>query len=403
MTVVSDLFEVEFFFINKFIRTKKILRNLKYGIKNISNMEFLLSRYMNLLQGEFFSLQKEGLYIADIIKRIKKNTFLIKTSTDGKLVINFSNNVTKAICLENSRIILRNHNHSVYKILHSVKNSLSYLIHVEKNKTVISTYKEIGGLDFQIEQLKEVVELPIKFPEIFEILGVCQPKGVLMYGPPGTGKTLLARAVAYHSNCTFIKVSSSELVQKYIGEGSKMIRNIFKMAKAYSPSIIFIDEIDSIGSSRIFNDSTGGDLEVQRTMLELLNQLDGFESEKKVKILMATNRIDVLDSALIRPGRIDRRIKIPSPNTEGRLVIFKIHFKNIKVESGIDIWKLSKILQGSTGADIKSICTEAGIFAIRNNRNIIIQEDLTKAILKMKKKKFIQESALRNFFKSKQK
>jgi len=398
MTIITNLFEVEFFFINRFLRTKKIICNLKYGIKTINNREFLLNRYINLLQGEFFSLQKEGLYIADIIKRIKKNIFLVKTNTDGKLVINFSNDTKKIICSENSRIVLRNHNHSVYRILDSIKNSLSYLIHVEKNKTVTSTYKEIGGLDFQIEQLKEVIELPIKFPEMFEILGVCQPKGVLMYGPPGTGKTLLARAVAYHANCTFIKVSSSELVQKYIGEGGKMIRNIFKMAKDYSPSIVFIDEVDSIGSSRISNDSTGGDLEVQRTMLELLNQLDGFESEKKIKILMATNRIDVLDSALIRPGRIDRKIKIPSPNTEGRLIIFKIHFKNIKIQSGIDIWKLSKILQGSTGADIKSICTEAGIFAIRNNRNIIIQEDLTKAILKLKKKKLHTRINREKFF-----
>jgi 26S proteasome regulatory subunit T6 len=256
----------------------------------------------------------------------------------------------------------------------------------------------IGGLDFQISQIKEVIELPIKFPEIFEILGVNQPKGILLYGPPGNGKTLLARAVAYHAGCTFIRMSGSELVQKYIGEGSRMVREIFLMAKNHSPSIIFMDEVDSIGSSRKNNENQSNDSEVQRTMLELLNQLDGFESQKNIKIMMATNRLDVLDIALIRPGRIDRKIRVPNPNVEGRLAILKIHLKKIKTETGIDVWNISKMLGGASGADIKSICTEAGMFAIRESRIKVSSQDFFQSIEKVVNKSITFFSSIQSLF-----
>jgi len=193
-----------------------------------------------------------------------------------------------------------------------------------------STYETLGGLEKQVKEIKEVIELPIKHPEIFESLGISQPKGVLLYGPPGTGKTLLARAVAHHTDCCFIRVSGSELVQKYIGEGSRMVRELFVMARESAPSIIFMDEVDSIGSSRI-EGSEGGDSEVQRTMLELLNQLDGFESASNIKVLMATNRLDILDAALIRPGRIDRKIEFPNPNEAARADILKIHSRKMNL------------------------------------------------------------------------
>ena len=210
-----------------------------------------------------------------------------------------------------------------------------------------STYEMVGGLDKQIKEIKEVIELPVKHPELFESLGIAQPKGVLLYGPPGTGKTLLARAVAHHTDCKFIRVSGSELVQKYIGEGSRMVRELFVMAREHAPSIIFMDEIDSIGSSRGEGGSSGGDSEVQRTMLELLNQLDGFEPSKNIKVIMATNRIgtsrrlsfwslvfyviylDILDSALLRPGRIDRKIEFPPPGPEARVAILRIHSRKV--------------------------------------------------------------------------
>merc|ERR1712176_706403 len=218
-------------------------------------------------------------------------------------------------CKPNCRVALRNDSYVLHRVLPNQVDPLVSLMKVEKVPD--STYDMVGGLDKQIMEIKEVIELPIKHPELFEALGIEQPKGVLLYGPPGTGKTLLARAVAHHTECTFIRVSGSELVQKYIGEGSRMVRELFVMAREHAPSIIFMDEIDSIGSSRL-DAGHGSDSEVQRTMLELLNQLDGFEATKNIKVIMATNRVDILDDALLRPGRIDRRIEFPPPG--GRLV-----------------------------------------------------------------------------------
>merc|ERR1711981_544011 len=200
--------------------------------------------------------------------------------------------------------------------------------------------------------------------------GIAQPKGVLLYGPPGTGKTLLARAVAHHTDCTFIRVSGSELVQKFIGEGSRMVRELFVMARQHSPSIIFMDEIDSIGSARL-ESGGGGDSEVQRTMLELLNQLDGFEPHQNIKIIMATNRIDILDSALLRPGRIDRKIEFPAPNEDARLDILTIHSRKMN------------LTRGASGAEVKGVCTEAGMFALRERRVHVTQEDFEMAVAKI--------------------
>jgi 26S proteasome regulatory subunit T6 len=252
------------------------------------------------------------------------------------------------------RVVLRSDSYTLHKILPNKVDPLVSLMMVEKVPD--STYEMVGGLDKQIKEIKEVIELPVKHPELFEALGIAQPKGVLLYGPPGTGKTLLARAVAHHTDCKFIRVSGSELVQKYIGEGSRMVRELFVMAREHAPSIIFMDEIDSIGSSRGESGSGGGDSEVQRTMLELLNQLDGFESTKNIKVIMATNRIgsygvfelacrdlffhartiDILDSALLRPGRIDRKIEFPPPGPEARVAILRIHSRKVWVAVGLD-------------------------------------------------------------------
>lgn len=222
-----------------------------------------------------------------------------------------------------------------------------------------STYDMVGGLDQQIKEIKEVIELPVRHPELFESLGIAQPKGVLLYGPPGTGKTLLARAVAHHTDCKFIRVSGSELVQKYIGEGSRMVRELFLMARENAPSIIFMDEIDSIGTSR---GSGNGDSEVQRTMLELLNQLDGFEGTQNIKIIMATNRIDVLDPALLRPGRIDRKIEFPPPGPEARVSILRIHSRKVRNSPLSSSGWQSALLRSRHGVD-RCRCKEALICA----------------------------------------
>ena len=230
------------------------------------------------------------------------------TRTEGKYVVDFASTIELSQLTPNLRVGLRSDSYELHTILPNKVDPLVSLMMVEKVPE--STYDMVGGLDQQIKEVKEVIELPIRHPELFEALGIAQPKGVLLYGPPGTGKTLLARAVAHHTDCKFIRVSGSELVQKYIGEGSRMVRELFVMAREHAPSIIFMDEIDSIGSSR---SGGSGDSEVQRTMLELLNQLDGFEGTNDIKVIMATNRIDILDSALLRPGRIDRKIEFPPP------------------------------------------------------------------------------------------
>merc|ERR1711865_363065 len=271
---------------------------------------------------------------------------------------------------------------TLHKILPTKVDPLVSLMKVEAVPD--STYDMIGGLEKQVLEIKEVVELPIKHPELFEALGVAQPKGVLLYGPPGTGKTLLARAVAHHTDCTFIRVSGGELVQKYIGEGARMVRELFIMARKHAPSIIFMDEIDSIGGSRV--QGSRGDSEVQRTMLELLNQLDGFESTQTIKIIMATNRIDILDEALLRPGRIDRKVEFPNPNEEARLEIVKIHSRKMNLMRGINLKKIAQQMNGASGAESKAVCTEAGMFALRERRQHVTEDDFQMAASKVMKK-----------------
>lgn len=241
------------------------------------------------------------------------------------------------------------------------------------------TYNDLGGCKDQIEKIREVVELPLLHPERFIQLGIDPPKGVLLYGPPGTGKTLTARAVANRTDATFIRVIGSELVQRYVGEGARMVREIFQLARSKKSCIIFFDEVDAIGGAR-FGD---GDSEVQRTMLEIVNQLDGFEARGNVKVLMATNRPDTLDPALARPGRLDRKIEFGLPDLEGRVQIFKIHAKTMAFDKDIRFELIARMCPNTTGADIRSVCTEAGMFAIRARRKAITEKDLPEAIDKV--------------------
>jgi len=247
------------------------------------------------------------------------------------------------------------------------------------------TYEDIGGLDDAIQKIREMVEIPLKYPKIFERLGIEAPKGVLLYGPPGTGKTLLAKAVASESNATFIYISASELVQKYIGEGAKLVKEIFELAREKAPSIIFIDEIDAIASNRQ-DFGTGGEREVQRTLNQLLVEMDGFNPLDNVKIIAATNRIDILDPAILRPGRFDKTIEIPLPNEKARKELFKYYLNKTRYDKNIDLDKLVKETEGLSGADIKQIVTEAGINAIKEKRAKITMKDLEKGLNKLKEK-----------------
>lgn len=248
------------------------------------------------------------------------------------------------------------------------------------------SFSSIGGLNDQIRELREVVELPLTNPELFTRVGIKAPKGVLLYGPPGTGKTLLARALACNLNASFLKVVASAIVDKYIGESSRVIRQMFGYAKDHQPCVIFMDEVDAIGGKR-FSEGTSADREIQRTLMELLNQLDGFEQLGAVKMVMATNRPDILDPALLRPGRLDRKIEIPLPNDAARVDILRIHIKKISKKGDFDYEAIGKLCDGFNGADLRNVCTEGGMFAIRADRDVVLEEDLFKAARKIAENK----------------
>ncbi|SDF87831.1 proteasome regulatory subunit [Halorubrum xinjiangense] len=271
----------------------------------------------------------------------------------------------------------------------AVNNSLSVVKKLEKETDVRArvmqvehspdvTYADIGGLEDQMQEVRETVEMPLEHPDMFEDVGITPPSGVLLYGPPGTGKTMLAKAVANETDATFIKMAGSELVHKFIGEGAKLVRDLFEVARENQPAVLFIDEIDAIASKRT-DSKTSGDAEVQRTMMQLLSEMDGFDERGEVRIIAATNRFDMLDPAILRPGRFDRLIEVPKPETEGREIIFQIHTRNMNLADGVDFAELAELTPEASGADIKAVCTEAGMFAIRDDRTEVTLDDFLEA------------------------
>ncbi|EPY86421.1 26S protease regulatory subunit 8 isoform 8 [Camelus ferus] len=373
-----------------------IVNDKSQNLRRLQAQRNELNAKVRLLREELQLLQEQGSYVGEVVRAMDKKKVLVKVHPEGKFVVDVDKNIDINDVTPNCRVALRNDSYTLHKILPNKVDPLVSLMMVEKVPD--STYEMIGGLDKQIKEIKEVIELPVKHPELFEALGIAQPKGVLLYGPPGTGKTLLARAVAHHTDCTFIRVSGSELVQKFIGEGARMVRELFVMAREHAPSIIFMDEIDSIGSSRLEGGS-GGDSEVQRTMLELLNQLDGFEATKNIKVIMATNRIDILDSALLRPGRIDRKIEFPPPNEEARLDILKIHSRKMNLTRGINLRKIAELMPGASGAEVKGVCTEAGMYALRERRVHVTQEDFEMAVAKVMQKDSEKNMSIKKLWK----
>ncbi|KAL6771632.1 RPT6 [Auxenochlorella protothecoides x Auxenochlorella symbiontica] len=373
------------------------IRDRQHALQRMQAQRNDLNTKVRLLREELQLLQEPGSYVGEVIKLMGKSKVLVKVNPDGKYVVDLDKEIDPTTITPGARVALRNDAYTLHVLLPSKVDPLVSLMKVEKVPD--STYDMVGGLDQQIKEIKEVIELPLKHPELFEALGIAQPKGVLLWGPPGTGKTLLARAVAHHTDCTFIRVSGGELVQKYIGEGSRMVRELFVMAREHSPSIIFMDEVDSIGSARIDGSGGSGDSEVQRTMLELLNQLDGFEATNKIKVLMATNRMDILDPALLRPGRIDRKIEFPNPNEASRLDILKIHSRRMNLLRGIDLKRIADQMTGASGAELKACCTEAGMFALRERRVHVTQEDLEMAVTKVMRKDKDKNMSLRKLWK----
>ena len=374
---------IQSYYISKIEELEQRIREKRQNLSRLEAQRNEMNNSVRNLKEEITKLLEQKSNVGDVIKVMGKDKVLVKSGYEGKYVVGIDKRIPIEKLTPGTRVALRGGNYILHEILPSKVDPLVSLMKVEKVPD--STYDMVGGLEQQVKEVKEVIELPIKHPEIFDALGIAQPKGVLLYGPPGTGKTLLARAVAHHTDCTFIRVSGAELVQKYIGEGARMVRELFVMAREHAPSIIFMDEIDSIGGHRVEGRS-GGDSEVQRTMLELLNQLDGFESTQNIKVIMATNRIDILDDALLRPGRIDRKIEFPHPNEAARFDILRIHSRKMNLMRGIDLKKIASVMENASGADCKAACTEAGMFALRERRVHITQEDFEMAVAKIMKK-----------------
>jgi len=388
---------IQAYYRSKIGELEVLVRDRAQNFRRLEAQRNELNTKVRNLREELQLLQEVGSNVGEVVKPMGKTKVLVKVHPEGKYVVDLDKALDMTTIVPNLRVALRSDSYTLHKILPNKVDPLVSLMKVEKVPD--STYDMVGGLDKQIREIKEVIELPIKHPELFESLGIAQPKGVLLYGPPGTGKTLLARAVAHHTECTFIRVSGSELVQKYIGEGARMVRELFVMAREHAPSIIFMDEVDSIGSTRIDSGGGSGDSEVQRTMLELLNQLDGFESTKNIKVLMATNRIDILDPALLRPGRIDRKIEFPNPGETARLDILKIHSRKMNLTRGINLKKIADQLSNASGAEIKGVCTEAGMYALRERRVHVTQEDFEMAVAKVLKKDSTANVSLKKLWK----
>uniref|UniRef100_H2NUF1 26S proteasome regulatory subunit 8 n=1 Tax=Pongo abelii TaxID=9601 RepID=H2NUF1_PONAB len=366
------------YYLSKIEELQLIVNDKSQNLRRLQAQRNELNAKVRLLREELQLLQEQGSYVGEVVRAMDKKKVLVKVHPEGKFVVDVDKNIDINDVTPNCRVALRNDSYTLHKILPNKVDPLVSLMMVEKVPD--STYEMIGGLDKQIKEIKEVIELPVKHPELFEALGIAQPK-------------VRSRASLRGPSCTYSSCPS----QPYC-RGARMVRELFVMAREHAPSIIFMDEIDSIGSSRLEGGS-GGDSEVQRTMLELLNQLDGFEATKNIKVIMATNRIDILDSALLRPGRIDRKIEFPPPNEEARLDILKIHSRKMNLTRGINLRKIAELMPGASGAEVKGVCTEAGMYALRERRVHVTQEDFEMAVAKVMQKDSEKNMSIKKLWK----
>jgi proteasome regulatory subunit len=376
---------------------EKRLRNLESEISLLETERRNLEKELNALRTEFDEIRRPALMHATITDLLddKNERIIVNSSSGPNFVVNVNHNLKFEKLTPGMSVAL---NQNTLKIVEILPTNLDPFV---KGMELIDSipdisYDDVGGLEDQIQEVKETVELPLKNPDLFIRIGIDPPKGVLFHGPPGTGKTLLAKAVAHETDATFIRVISSELVQKFIGEGARYVREIFNLARQKAPTILFIDELDAIAAERM-EDATSGDREVQRTLMQLMAELDGFDNRGDVKFIGATNRADILDPALLRPGRFDRIIEFPIPDEKAREAIFKVHMKSLNIQKDVELKILVNMTSEATGADIKAICTEAGMFAIRRDADIITKEDFLNAIKKIMKIDRVK-SSLPEFF-----
>jgi 26S proteasome regulatory subunit T3 len=332
---------------------------------------------------EIKRIQSVPLVIGQFLELIDENYAIVSSTAGSNYYVRVLSTLNRELLKPSSSIALHRHSHSVVDILPNETDSSIQLLQMGEKPDV--SYQDVGGLDIQKQEIREAVELPLTNHELYAQIGIDPPRGVLLYGPPGTGKTMLAKAVAHHTTAAFIRVVGSEFVQKYLGEGPRMVRDVFRLARENAPAIVFIDEIDAIATKR-FDAQTGADREVQRILLELLNQMDGFDVSVNVKVIMATNRADTLDAALMRPGRLDRKIEFPLPDRRQKRLIFQTITSKMNLSDDVDLEDYVSRPEKISAADISAICQEAGLLAVRRNRYVILPKDFEKAYKTVVKK-----------------
>eukprot|EP00658_Telonema_sp_P-2_P024565 TRINITY_DN19874_c0_g1_i15.p1 TRINITY_DN19874_c0_g1~~TRINITY_DN19874_c0_g1_i15.p1 ORF type:complete len:420 (+),score=140.73 TRINITY_DN19874_c0_g1_i15:106-1260(+) len=335
-------------------------------------------------RGKLDEIRGTPMGVGTLEEMIDDNHCIVSSSVGPEFYVSILSFVDKDLIEPGCTVLTHNKSLSVVGLLGDDVDPMVSVMKVDKAPT--ETFADIGGLEQQIQEIKEAVELPLTHPELYEDIGIRPPKGVILYGEPGTGKTLLAKAVANSTSATFLRVVGSELIQKYLGDGPKLVRELFRVAEENAPSIVFIDEIDAVGTKR-YDSQSGGEKEIQRTMLELLNQLDGFDTRGDVKVLLATNRIESLDPALLRPGRIDRKIEFTLPDAKTKRQIFKICTSKMTLAEDVNLEEFVMRKDDIAGADIKAICTEAGLLALRERRMKVTHQDFKSAFDKVLYKK----------------
>ena len=342
-----------------------------------------LKKRAQRLDDEVRLLKSPPLIIGHLQDVLDDRTAIVRSSNGTVFQVSLNQRLEPKTLKPGTRVALNQDTLAVIEVLHDAWDPMVSGAEMVTKPDI--TYNAVAGLDEQVESVREAIELPLTSPELFKKVGITPPKGILLVGPPGCGKTLLAKAVANQTDATFIRMVGSELAQKYIGEGGRMVRELFSLAKDKSPSIIFLDEIDAIGAKRL-DGSTSGDREVQRTLMQLLAELDGFDALEDVKIIAATNRPDILDDALLRPGRFDRIITIPLPDEKGRKAILSLHISTMSAKR-INLQRVVEKTEGYSGAELKATCVEAGMIAIRDGRSSVTNDDLLQAVTRINEKK----------------
>ncbi|KXN72323.1 hypothetical protein CONCODRAFT_77841 [Conidiobolus coronatus NRRL 28638] len=372
-SLIKELNESDFYL--KYKNLQRHLEFLELQEDYIKDEQKNLKRELIRAQEEVKRIQSVPLVIGQFLEPIDQFTGIVGSTTGSNYVVRILSTIDRELLKPNASVALHRHSNALVDVLPPEADSSITLLGSDEKPDV--SYADVGGLDVQKQEIREAVELPLTHFDLYKQIGIDPPRGVLLYGPPGTGKTMLVKAVAHHTTASFIRVSGSEFVQKYLGEGPRMVRDVFRLAKENTPSIIFIDEIDAIATKR-FDAQTGADREVQRILLELLNQMDGFDQTSNVKVIMATNRADTLDPALLRPGRLDRKIEFPTPDRRQKRLIFTSITSKMNLSDEVDLEEFVARPDKLSGAEIAAICQEAGMHAVRKNRYVILTKDLEK-------------------------